>query len=422
MSFKNKLPRGTWIPYEKEPAASLPILRPDHIRQIIVPISTENGIQCELDVRTNDTVEVGQLLGRPYEDGGIPIYSTVSGICSGTYTAHHPILGETTYAIVETMTTEEPDLGTPNDTEAMTSEELLEIIRHFGIMDELDGKPLADKLEAMIPMYPTTIVADAIEDQLYSCSAWAVLREDYVQVLKGLRLAARIICANDYQIATALSKEHNEELSQVVSKDHLMSFEPDYYPHCELLDRGLKPFSIGVQACRALYRAAAYNIPVQEGVITISGNNVSLPINLRVPYGTSLRLALEVAGVSPLDSTIILGDSMKGTVIDNVDIPIISGMTCVLGMKKSTPVTSSVCINCGRCAKVCHQHLLPYEIARRYENTQYNLLHRYHPDECDDCNACSYICPAKRPVAEMVRKAKKPASVVLFDWGPHHDE
>ena len=44
---------------------------------------------------------------------------------------------------------------------------------------------------------------------------------------------------------------------------------------------------------------------------------------MRVPFGTSLRVALEVCGVSDPSSEVLLGDSMTGLLLDSIDIPII---------------------------------------------------------------------------------------------------
>ena len=414
--------RGTYLPYKKEPMASLPLLRPDHIRQVILPIFSEYGVQCRLLLEKDSPVSQGQLLAEPLDEKGTPVYSSVSGILTDTYEAEHPLLGKTTYTIIECMTMDEPELDAPLDTEDLTAEELVAIARDYGIIDEIDGLPLANKLEGMVDLYPTCIVADAIEDQLYSCSAWATLREDYTQVLKGLRLAARAIHAAEYKIAVALTRVHETELKKEIPPEHLQTFEPDFYPHKELDDLGLAPFSIGVQACRALYRAASYKEPQTEGILTIAGPAASLPINMRVPFGTSLRVALEVCGVSDPSSEVLLGDSMTGLLLDSIDIPIVPGMTCIVGTDAVKTHASSPCLNCGRCAKVCHKHLLPYEIARRFENNQYSGIDAFHPSACDGCNACSYICPAKRNVSELVLEASTVAGVILFDWGPHHDE
>lgn len=415
MSFHKKI-RGTWLPYKKEPAASLPILRPDHIRQVVLPIQNEISLNCELVIEENESVSIGQLIAKPREDGGIPIYSTVSGIFTGTYTSSHPLMGATTYAIIECMSMDLPEYDAPIDAESLSNEALFETIRNLGIIDDLDGQLLADKLEQMQQQMPTILFANAIEDELYSCSAWATLREDHVQVITGLRLAARMIGAEDYQIAVALSDAHLKELRHHIPQEHLVCYKPDFYPHSELDALGYHNFTIGVQACRALYRAAAYNEPQTEGLVTVSGDVASLPMNVQVPFGTSLRILLEVAGISDLTSTIVLGDNMTGTPIESVDIPVLPGMTCVLGMQETKPAKPQTCINCGRCATVCHKHLLPYEIARNYENMQYQSLSFLHPSDCDGCNACVYICPAKRNVSEMVQSAAKEAGIQLYDW------
>ena len=61
--------------------------------------------------------------------------------------------------------------------------------------------------------------------------------------------------------------------------------------------------------------------------------------------------------------------------------------------------------------------LLPYEIVRRNENMHYERLQHLSPEDCDGCGACSYICPAGRPVAAEVLQAGQTKGTMFLAWG-----
>ena len=76
----------------------------------------------------------------------------------------------------------------------------------------------------------------------------------------------------------------------------------------------------------------------------------------------------------------------------------------VLNPEQTPP--STPCIRCGRCAEKCPMGLTPANVeaasrigdTERYEKLNINL--------CMECGSCSYICPAKRPLTQVMRLAK----------------
>lgn len=152
-----------------------------------------------------------------------------------------------------------------------------------------------------------------------------------------------------------------------------------------------------VSVCRPhrLYQAAAYGIPHRDCVITVAGDAVANPQNVRVPFGTLVEDILAFCGLAKNPAYVLLGDVMTGVTVSDTKLPIIPGNTCLLAMTSRKTVPFHPCIGCGRCAQVCHDGLLPYEIIRRLENMHYERLTSLHPEECDGCGALLRCLPGR---------------------------
>ena len=415
MSFLQKR-HGVWFQWYKEPMASLPIERPASLRRVTIPLLREHQRIESAIVDDFDTVLCGQLLGQPADDDQLPLFTTVTGVVSGLQHVQHPIYGNMPVCAIDCLITEEEETQKEQDPDFLTVPDLIRISREAAIIDERDGQPLYRKIEAWADNPPQYLVADAVEDEPYSCSAWAVLYEHGTQVLGGLKLLARLIGSRCF-ISVALAHKRRQQLIRRLGDEKaIRPARGSLYPHDEIAPHSASFDRIGVQACRALYRAALFGAKQVSGVLTVAGDALKTPANVCVPFGTPLRDVLTLCGVQEEPYTLILGDAITGRVIDSPDFPITVGITCVLAMKSIPTPRERACIGCGRCAEVCHKKLLPYEITRRLENMQYERLSALSPDDCDGCRACDYICPANRNLSDGVLQAADEAGVVLMDW------
>ena len=60
-------------------------------------------------------------------------------------------------------------------------------------------------------------------------------------------------------------------------------------------------------------------------------------------------------------------------------------------------------------------------IDRLCRTMQYELLGPMHPEDCDACGACSYVCPARRDVMAHVFEATFDTGAVIRE-GDDRDE
>ena len=69
-------------------------------------------------------------------------------------------------------------------------------------------------------------------------------------------------------------------------------------------------------------------------------------------------------------------------------------------------VDEAACIHCGRCTNACPLGLSAKEIVQAYNDANVELLQELNADLCMSCGTCSFVCPAKRPLAPSIALAK----------------
>lgn len=411
--------RGVYLPQRKEPAASLPIADLEEPGRILLPFSNSEEQFASPSVQDYDTVAVGDVVARAAETWNCPVRSSVTGVVAGTQAVEHPLFGTMQCLAIDCVVAAQRDPFEHRDTESLTPQQIAEIARAAAIVDELDNVPLHRKLTEWSERPHVLLVADAVEGEPYSSSAYAVLSLYTRQVRDGLRLAAYACGAEESKIAVRLSRRRVTALKRHLGRGDLYALADATYPYDEIVPakRGQNVCRIGVQACLALFRAAGYAEPQTSFVVTVTGDAVKKPRNVRVPIGTSAQAALQFCGLKTEPAAVVYGDAMTGAVSTDLSLPLLPGTTCLVALSQALVLNEQVCIGCGRCAHVCHHGLLPYEIQQRMDMQDYTALNGLHPWECDACGACSYSCPASRDVMSHVLEAALAAGTDVWGGG-----
>ncbi len=419
--------RGIGLVFEKKPAILLPTAELSDVSQVVLPYAFPTEAEVTPAVSLYDTVRPGSPLSRVEEDPAAVVRSSVTGIISGEKTVNHPLYGELRCVVVD-CPPETPALEVaPEGAEAPTRESILAAAQTAGVIDELDGVPLALKLAEWGAGRCDFIVGDGVEVQPYSSAAYATLRAHAEQVVAGLELIATCAGANGFHVAACLSPARRRELTDRIGK-HRYFQAHHRYPEKEPVSRrrvGRQAVvrRVGVQACLALYRAVQFNQSHTHAIVTVAGDGVRNPQNVWVPFGTAVQEVLRRQGVIDDPAYLILGDTMTGVASLTQDIPVLPGMTCILAFsqKQVKPVVSRPCIGCGECAATCHAGLLPFEIYRRYENMHYERLLPLRVDQCDGCGVCTFVCPCGLELAATVQEAKRTGNTLLLDLEEESD-
>ncbi len=410
--------KGVTLTAIKEPAASRPIVDIAPLSQISVPLLSAGDDSLLSVVKINQTVLQGDLLGIAELETKLPIYAPVSGVLAGFREIQHPLLGNVSCAVLNCITSDSKYNNQKNQSPANKTNDYIKLAQTMGIIDELDGIPLAKKLTQWKNIKSVCLIADAGEHEPYSSSAWSVLNESADKVEKGLELAALSIQATSRHIAVMLPKKEIKKLKSILNTDIIQL--TGKYPAKSVF--GAKNICrIGVQACLALYYAVEHDRPPCSVVVTVAGDAVTNSQNVRVPIGTLVDDVLRFCGLLSRPEHVIIGDAMTGITINRSDIPVIPGITCVIALKNCPRPPVHPCIGCGRCVSACHAGLLPYEIMRRLDNMQYERLASLLAEDCDGCGACSYVCPSGLDVAAKVIEARDLNGNIFLKWGNGDD-
>ena len=88
------------------------------------------------------------------------------------------------------------------------------------------------------------------------------------------------------------------------------------------------------------------------------------------------------------------------------DTPLGKTNNAVLLFSEAPKYEPTACIRCGRCVRACSMNLMPTELEHAYDTRNTELLKKLRVDLCMNCGACSFICPARRNLAEKNQLAK----------------
>lgn len=401
---------------KKEQTLMQPITTLPKPERVLLPLwyphETPRIPACEV----GDTIVRGTPLGISEKADAPILPCTVTGAFLGTREIEHPLFG--TLCCADVAVTDIGLVPEERDQEADTLD-LWDTVRRAGIIDERDGQYLCDKMAAWAQEPVGTLVADATEAQPYGTAQLSLLRERAKDCAQGLALLADALQAKRRHIAVQLPRHIRRSLCAPLPRSAIYTVA-NRYP----VQHFARPFSpkpvrvVGLAACLAVYDAVQRTESACCGVVTVSGNAVQKPQNLRVPYGTMLSDILRACKVKQ-DALIILGDAFTGVPCSD-DVPVLPRMTCILALDGYQAPAAKTCIGCGRCVSACYKGLLPYEIARRYQNGHFSRLAPLQPERCDGCAACEVICPAARPLTSLIQQAAGHCSMVS-KWRPEDD-
>ena len=155
-------------------------------------------------------------------------------------------------------------------------------------------------------------------------------------------------------------------------------------------------------------------MPVIERLVTVSGNGIKYPTNIRVRVGTPVHEIIEAIGgyIADGEGYVLAGGPMMGRSITNDQFVISEYMNAITVLKKQEEHTFA-CLKCGECTLHCPMHLQPVRIMQAEKANDSDLLGKLDVMRCVECGMCSYICPSKIEVTDFVAKGKRRYGLTL---------
>jgi electron transport complex protein RnfC len=145
-------------------------------------------------------------------------------------------------------------------------------------------------------------------------------------------------------------------------------------------------------------------------IITLTGGAINNPGNYKARIGTKLSdLVAMAGGFRFLPTKVIVGGPLMGAAIFDIDVPVVKTTAGVIFMSREDAHIEPErnCIRCGLCVENCPMGLIPTELNNDILNESGANFTRHDGLDCIECGSCSYICPAKRRLAQAIRTFKR---------------
>lgn len=303
-------------------------------------------------------------------------------------------------------------LNRPETTDAgsLTPQDIIDIARAARIIDERDGKLLADKLQRKV--IPRMLVADAIDDEPYISSQLNPLLKNLTLAEDGLKLAQRATGTHEshfavYKSLIGLGVTIPKKIGDFQVK-RIRGRYPAEYQASQVYGDNRGTVVVGVGSLIHLARAVQFNKPQTTTFVTVAGNCVANSVNLEVSLGMTVSQVLERCGLIDDPVRVVVGGSMTGFCVLDTDNTLITASTrAILAFRENFKKMNFSCVGCGRCVQSCPEGLNPFFLYRSITEKQLNEFSRLDAERCIGCGTCSYMCPAKLDLSETIRYATR---------------
>lgn len=417
---------GVHPPDNKAPTAGSAVVAAPVPERIVLPMSQHLGAPCAPTVAKGDRVSRGQVVGDVEALIAAPIHSPVSGEVVDV--AQVLTAGGMRVAAVIIAPDAQQDLGTFVPIDA-ARDDVRATVRAAGIVG-MGGAafPSAVKLAPPKHLSIDTVILNGCECEPFLTCDHRVMLESAEMVVAGAELIAAAVGAtrivigvedNKPDAVQALRNATNGAQVEVVS---LRTRYPQgaekqliYAVTGRAVPRGQLPAAAGVLVHNvgtavAVAEAVEARKPLMERVVTVAGA-VARPGNFRVLIGTPMAALVELAGGVVGDvGRIVAGGPMTGPALHSLDVPVVKGTSgiVVLSAAESAPLVDGdqPCIRCARCVDACPMILHPYQIASYADRRMWSEAERFYALDCIECGCCSYVCPTRRPLVQLIKLAK----------------
>jgi electron transport complex protein RnfC len=394
-------------------------------------MSQHIGAPCNPVVKKGDRVLVGQVIGEATGFVSAPIHSSVSGTVKNLAPVLTAAGTKVMAVIVENDGQyEEIEMPKPKDYNEMTKEEIMKLIQQAGIVG-MGGAcfPTHVKLSPPPDKKIDSIIVNAAECEPYLTCDHRLMLEESDKIVEGLKIILKIFPEAKGYIGIENNKpdaiEAMKKASQGIANIEVKALKTKYPQGAEKqliyaikgreVQSGKLPADAGcvvqnTATVREIYNAVVLGRPLIERIITVTGEAVKEPKNIRMKLGTNLRELVEFCGGYKEDPVkVISGGPMMGMTIPTLDIPTVkgsSGLLSLTGAQAVLPQASS-CIRCGRCVEACPMNLIPSTLDSLSNRSELGGFEELHGLDCIECGCCTFVCPAKRHLIQSIRTAKR---------------
>lgn len=393
---------------------------------VYIPLCQHIGKPAVLCVSAGDEVKAGTLIGRA-EGLGADVFSSVSGVVKAVVRAKTPTGAVCDHVVIENDGKYECE--TLPALEDFSRQSVLSRIREAGLVG-MGGAGFPSHIKYSPQKHIDAFIVNAAECEPYITCDYRLLIEKTHEVLDGAALLAEALGLDCFYVGIEDNKRHAVEIIERTAAESglkvkvtvLKSKYPQgaekqliYAVTGRRVPNGGLPADVGVvvgnvHTAYAVHDAVRNGTPLYRRALTVCGSGIVHNKNLWVRTGVKYSDVEKYCGGATDDCVkTISGGPMMGFALDGTDYSVTktTGALLFLGRAEANTLQPSPCINCAKCASVCPMNLMPMYIDAYAQRGDYASAAKYGAKSCIECGCCAYSCPAKRPLVQSVRLAKR---------------
>ncbi len=413
------------VPHFKNTVDKAPVRIPPS-EKVVISLAQHIGKPADLNVKIGDLVKIGDVVGAQSGFVSAPIHASVSGkvtaiesmLMSNGMSAQAVVI--TSDGLMELSENVVPPVVT-------TKEEFIKAVAASGLVG-LGGAgfPASVKLSVPPDKKVDTLIINGAECEPYITSDNRTMLDKAEFVKEGVELVKKYLGIEFAKIVVESNKPKGiKKLKEACSNIAEIVEVPSSYPQGaekvmvynttgRIIAEGKLPLDVGcvVMNITSIAFLAEYiktGKPLVEKVLTLDGSAIKNPGNYIVPLGTPISHLIEQAGGTKAEiAKVLMGGPMMGITVYDLDSPILKNNNAILAFdkEKATLPKETDCIHCGRCISACPFNLMPVELLRAYNRKDGEALNKLKLNICMECGCCSYVCPARKELADTNKAAK----------------
>lgn len=397
--------------------------------QLLLPVGQHIGAAAKPVVKVGDYVFKGQLLAAATGPISAALHAPTSGTISAIdeQTIAHP---SALQALCITLSCDGLDqwqqAPTYTDPSSLSEAEVWQRVQQAGLAGMGGaGFPTAAKLATDKPI--DTLIINGVECEPYITADDTLMQLEADAIASGIAILQGML--NQPRCLMVIEDNKPEAIKAMQAVTAAMTnvevvVIPTKYPsggEKQLIEnvtgkqvpKGGLPADLGivcqnVATAKALYDAVAYQQPLLERIVTITGEAAGTAGNYRVLLGTPISHVLQHTQ-STNAKRLIMGGPMMGFELADANIGITKTSNCILlpsAQELATEQQAMACIRCGQCELACPASLLPQQLYWFAKGDAFDKLEQYNLMDCIECGACAYVCPSQIPLVQHYRYAK----------------
>ena len=396
---------------------------------VVIPTGMHIGAPSAPCVQKGDVVKVGQVIAEPVGGLGIPVHSSVSGTVTAVEERQQlRAAPEMCIEIESDMLDEWVERKPLGGVEDVDPALIIPAVKAAGICG-MGGASFPTHVKMSVPEGKSAdiVILNGAECEPYLTADYRNMVENPERIVDGLRLIMRATGVERGVIAIENNKpEAIRALEKATASRpgcEVMVLKTKYPQGGEKqlihvvtgreVPRGKLPIEahalvFNVSTAKAVADAILDGTPLIERITTVTGN-VNKPSNLLVRVGTRAVDAIEACGgLKDGTAKVFFGGPMTGLCVPNLEVSIAKNNNGLIAFdqKQAAHMEEGPCIRCGRCIQACALHLLPYELKFDTEKHDLDAAKGHGLMDCVLCGACTYMCPAHRPLTPSFKTAK----------------